>query len=153
MKNEANSLFKLASSNESTKPNLPNNMEFDKRSSSKCKRSKSVHELSYKDIPLEEFQNKENEKPMAKNDRLYVTNTIPYTSHWDKRKGVKMGIRAFASNGVRMSRSLEAVNAWNNDEQEKVSLESSSRLSNASSGIPNNADIYVLGMFFFFYCS
>lgn len=130
IKNEANSLFRFAATaSQNLVPNIPSISNPFENRTAKCKRSKSVHELSYSRVALEEYQNKENENPKDRRD---------------KRKGVKMGTRAFASSGLRKSRSLEAVNAWTTEEAEKVSSQSSSRLSNNSS-IPQNADVYVLG--------
>lgn len=112
---------------------------------SKCKRSKSVNELTTNNgstelnIPLEEFQNKENEIPKDARPR---TGTLPSSGLWDKRKGVIMGTKAFSSSGQRVCRSLEAVNAWISDDVEKVSS-SPSRLSTVSSAGPIN-DAYVI---------
>ncbi|GLV43630.1 yurt [Carabus blaptoides fortunei] len=151
IKNETNTLFKMSSHNSDEMPIIKphENNQFENRTA-KCKRSKSVHELSYINIPLEEYQNKENENPREQKQCMKnavenpgLTNT-PCPGVWDKRKGVKMGTRAFTSTGQRMSRSLEAVNAWPSEEQDKISLHSSSRMSTTSSGVPQNADVYVL---------
>lgn len=156
IKNETNTLFKLSSHNAEEIPIIKpqENNQFENRTA-KCKRSKSVHELSYINIPLEEYQNKENENPREQNqcvknvmENPCVTN-IPCPAAWDKRKGVKMGTRAFTSTGQRMSRSLEAVNAWATEEQDKISLHSSSRMSTTSSGVQQNADVYVLSKYSF----
>lgn len=145
IKNEANSLFKLKNEDNQTEFKILYTDSVRNDNKIKCKRSKSVNELSTNNIspklniPLEVYQNKENECPKEKSQ----VNTLP-SGGWDKRKGVIMGTRAFNS-GQRVCRSLEAVNGWN-DEQEKMSLRSSSRISTGSS-VPGNADAYVLSKF------
>lgn len=80
----------------------------------RCRRSKSVSDFSTvaADCRIEEFQNKENENPK-----------LPVVGG-DKRRGVKMGVRAFSNGGQRITRSMEAVNALSSDDLEQLSLQS-----------------------------
>lgn len=94
------------------------NIEFctsnDSSVRNKCRRSKSVSDFSTvtADCKIEEFQNKENENPKVS------------LVAGDKRRGVKMGVRAFSNGGQRITRSMEAVNALNPDDLEQLSLQS-----------------------------
>lgn len=163
IKNEANSLFKLTTTEtQTTEQSIELKTEFkilfsdsckskaSETKSMKCKRSKSVNELCTNNasgkmnIPLEEFQNKENENPKVSKNFM---STLPSGGMWDKRKGVIMGTRAFCSSGQRVCRSLEAVNAWVIDDVDKLSVRSSSKLSTVSSEVPANAEVYILSKF------
>ncbi|KAK5649235.1 hypothetical protein RI129_000264 [Pyrocoelia pectoralis] len=156
MKNETNSLYKLealtnpfytldsAAVNAETefkiefcaspRSSLKRNLDF------RYKRSKSIGDFgSVHDdyLMIEEYQNKENENPDRnrvegnKNGGGLILDSgclagLSNSIVWDKRRGVKMGVSAFQSNGQRVSRSMEAVNALLNEELEQLSLQSTS---------------------------
>ncbi|XP_031358512.1 uncharacterized protein LOC116182151 [Photinus pyralis] len=156
MKNETNSLCKLeALTNpfyvlDSAAVNAETEFKIEfcaspraslKRNSDlRFKRSKSIGDFggAHDDcLMIEEYQNKENENPdhgRGENNRscggLILDSSclsgLPNSSVWDKRRGVKMGVSAFQSNGQRVSRSMEAVNALLNEELEQLSLQSTS---------------------------
>lgn len=188
MKNETNSLYKLealtnplytldsaavnaetefkvefcASSRSSMRQSLDN----------KCKRSKSVSDFTSANdyYMIEEFQNKENEKPRTPKTELQKSHTglildshylsgLPNSNIWDKRRGVKMGTRAFTTNGQRVSRSMEAVNALTNEELEQLSLQSTSLHCSSTSisrspivEYKDKQDAYILGVYNFDKC-
>lgn len=155
MKNETNSLYKLealtnplymldsATVNAETEfkiefcPSTKSSLRHSPQN--KCKRSKSISNFGAvnDELLIEEYQNKENENPQHLKtegqkgydglilDSSYLSG-LPNSSVWDKRRGVKMGIRAFTNNGQRVSRSMEAVNALTNDDLEQLSLQSTS---------------------------
>lgn len=174
MKNETNSLYKLeALSNQNctldkASVNAETEFKIEFRASSrsshgskenKCKRSKSVSDFSMlNDESInEDFQNKENENPHLYHKKYYSKGLIldssclsgVPTTH-DKRRGVKMGIRAFANVGQRVSRSMEAVNMLINEELEQLSLQSVS-IHCSSASIPpspvTDSKPYILGTF------
>ncbi|XP_017771951.1 PREDICTED: tyrosine-protein phosphatase non-receptor type 13-like [Nicrophorus vespilloides] len=108
MKNETNSLYKLETLTGGTMPEFRvefresnSNSSCDTREMTQMRRSKSVSDFE----GIEECQNKENENPVGK-DTLA------------KRRGVKMGVRAFGNN--RVCRSMEAVNVIEDSEQNSL---------------------------------
>lgn len=92
------------------------------------KRSRSVNDFGDFDENVnEDRQNRENENPTQKHHSGLVLESrylsgLP--SNTEKRRGVKMGTRAFVNKGPRVSRSMEAVNA--NEYLEEISLQSMS---------------------------
>ncbi|KAI4457360.1 ferm domain (protein4.1-ezrin-radixin-moesin) family [Holotrichia oblita] len=97
----------------------------------------------------EEHQNKENENPAfnhANNFRNHnalvldsscLSGLPNHHNVCDKRRGVKMGIRAFSNNGRRVSRSMEAVNVLAGEDLEQLSLQSVS-INYSSSSTPQS---------------
>lgn len=163
MKNEANSLYKLDSlmnSNQTHKGSVNPDTEFkiEFRSSSrmtrhlkvanKLKKAKSIGNFS--ESINECFQNKENEKNgfglvlESKHLSGFAVNSN------DKRRGVKMGTRAFVTCKSGLSRSMEAVNAINTEYLEEMSLQSVSlHCSSTSASRPTTGkctpnEVYVL---------
>lgn len=138
MKNETNSLYKLEGltnanyiSNDGT-VNAETEFKIDFRASSRTgdrnqndsavKRSKSVNDFNDLDETInEEFQNRENENPGLILESKYLSG-LPSVLSAEKRRGVKMGTRAFVNVGPRVSRSMEAVNT--NEYLEEMSLQS-----------------------------
>lgn len=112
---------------------------------------------------LEAFQNKENEQPGKQHRGLILDSSclsgmsgLSGINFGDKRRGVKMGTRAFSNVlpvGQRVSRSMEAVNVLGTDELEQLSLQSVSiPCSEASMSSPtqeSKPEAYVLGLFLF----
>lgn len=173
MKNETNSLYKLEAltspnyvSSDGT-VNAETEFKIDFRASSRTgeklrndsiiKRSKSVNDFNDLDESVnEEFQNKENENPALKNNNTglileskYLSG-LPTVMSSEKRRGVKMGTRAFANVGPRVSRSMEAVNTSEYLEElslQSVSLHCSSNSIAKSTGASDEA--YILGKFHF----
>lgn len=172
MKNETNSLYKLEAltnptyeSNDGT-VNAETEFKIDFRASSRMgdkpqndnniRRSKSVNDFNDFDETInEEYQNKENENPGQKIQRTglileskYLSG-LPTVVSTEKRRGVKMGIRAFANMGPRISRSMEAVNA--NDDLEGLSLQSvslhcsSTSISKSPIEDRSSSEAYILG--------
>lgn len=174
MKNETNSLYKLEAL---TNPNYVHSdgtvnaeTEFkidfrassrngdDFRNDSNVRRSKSANDFNDLDESInEEFQNKENENPGLKNrtgtglilESKYLSG-LPTVMSAEKRRGVKMGTRAFTNVGPRVSRSMEAVNT--NEYLEEMSLQSvslhcSSNSISKSTGVSDEP--YILGKFHF----
>lgn len=171
MKNKTNSLYKLEGlkSTKQTSINLETEFKIEFRGSSKlsnksmenkCKRSKSVNDFStIKDN--EEYQNKENEIIHAipkKTEGLVLDSSCLSGLPTDKRRGVKMGTRAFTKFGPRVSRSMEAVNLLTNDDLEQLSLQSVS-IHCSSASIPQSPVVdvkpspqaYVIGKTLLFY--
>lgn len=180
MKNETNSLYKLEALTNPLYMQLDNGtvnaetefkieFRFSSKSNAlrskenKFKRSKSTSDFAnLKDESInEEYQNKENENPYHHKTPIQRTHTglvldssclsgLPMTA--DKRRGVKMGVRAFSNAGQRVSRSMEAVNTLTNDELEQLSLQSVS-LHCSSASIAQSpiteykgpTDAYILG--------
>lgn len=158
MKNETNSLYKLEALTSLSKQSTVNNPETEfkiefrasskisnKSIENKCKRSKSVNDFStIKDN--EEFQNEENEIihsiPKKSTTGLVLDSSCLSGLPTDKRRGVKMGIRAFAKFGPRVSRSMEAVNMLTNEDLEQLSLQSVS-IHCSSASIPHSPVIDV----------
>lgn len=163
MKNKTNSLYKLEglTNIKQTYVNPETEFKIEFRASSKmsnksgenkCKRSKSVNDFTtIKDN--EEYQNKENEiiSLPKKTAGLVLDSSCLSGLPTDKRRGVKMGTRAFAKFGSRVSRSMEAVNILTNEDLEQLSLQSVS-IHCSSASIPHSPVIepkspqaYVLG--------
>lgn len=94
------------------------------------RRTKSVNDFSdLEDVINEDYQNKENENPGQKAHKGLILDSsflsgLPPMSTVEKRRGVKMGTRAFNKVGPRVSRSMEAVNATSNEYLEEMSLQS-----------------------------
>lgn len=117
------------------------------------RRSKSVNDFIGFEFVNVDSQNKENEHCSQKIDCLPTADSkyLPGVSIGcliEKRRGVKMGTRAFSHLETRVSRSMEAVNT--NDDFEDLSLPSVSRCGSSNSmsklrGPSDNA--YVLGKF------
>lgn len=172
MKNETNSLYKLeALTNplymqlDAASVNAETEFKIEFRFSSKkkkqkpsndFKRSKSVNDFTLinNESINEDFQNKENENPHYKQSIQncptgLVLDSSCLSGFPDKRRGVKMGVRAFSNNGQRVSRSMEAVNTLTNEELEQLSLQSVSlHCSSANSPIIDQNetnDVYILG--------
>lgn len=170
MKNETNSLYKLETltnlnyvSSDGT-VNAETEFKIDFRASSRTgekvgndsmiKRSKSVNDFNDLDESInEEFQNKENENPGLRNytglilESKYLSG-LPTVMSTEKRRGVKMGTRAFANAGPRVSRSMEAVNI--NEYLEQMSLQSVSlhcSSNSISKSICASDGAYILGKF------
>lgn len=163
IKNETNSLYKLEAL---TKPhhkeslngtvNAETEFQIEFRTSApkqriananNCKRSKSISNFEALEIN-EDFQNKENEIPVQKRRSGLVLDSsclsgLPVLNP-DKRRGVKMGMRAFSSMGQRVCRSMEAVNASGSEDLEQLSLHSVS-LCCSSPSTPGEA--YILGRY------
>ncbi|XP_018332723.1 FERM and PDZ domain-containing protein 2-like [Agrilus planipennis] len=159
IKNETNSLYKLETLTNPQHINLDKNranagtefkIEFrfpSKKSKSnshedlKSQRSKSVGNFSKETgnaHVFEEFQNKENERPRKKQEQVknegLILDGLSNLNIWDKRRGVKMGVRAFSNrSGHRNCRSMEAMNVDTNDDLEKSSLQSVSLYYSSSS--------------------
>lgn len=132
------------------------------------KRSKSVNDFALLNEELinEEYQNKENENPRSnvlalprKRSGLILDSSclsdFPM-GNADKRRGVKMGVRAFSNVGLRVSRSMEAVNAPIGEDLEQLSLQSVS-LHCSSPSLPRSpvaesaaplSGAYILGKLF-----
>ncbi|XP_076254755.1 FERM and PDZ domain-containing protein 2-like isoform X1 [Rhynchophorus ferrugineus] len=96
----------------------------------------------------EEFQNKENENPHRRIDRLtldsgYFAGAPGGTN--EKRRGVKMGTRAFSNLTPRVSRSMEAVNASVHDYLDQMSLQSVSLHCSSNSISKSSTDGYQPG--------
>ncbi|KRT85480.1 FERM domain containing protein [Oryctes borbonicus] len=132
------------------------------------RRSKSVNDFKMMefDEPVnEEHQNKENERPtfrrlVSRNrDGLILDSSClsglsnhQQNAACDKRRGVKMGTRAFSNNGHRVSRSMEAVNVLAGEDLEQLSLQSVS-INYSSSSTPQSptneskrsTDAYIIG--------
>lgn len=127
------------------------------------RRSKSVNDfkaINYNElIDEEDRQNKENENPLFKHGRAALVldsgclsglPNMPPTC--DKRRGVKMGTRAFSNGGNRVSRSMEAMNVLACEDLEQLSLQSVS-INYSSSSTPQspineskiNTDAYIIG--------
>lgn len=185
IKNETNSLYKLealtnpvyAEHNNGT-VNAETEFQIAFRASTRsstrhssqdkeCKRSKSVNDfVILNELINEEFQNKENENPRSnvsvaqkRRSGLILDSScladFPM-GNADKRRGVKMGIRAFSGVGCRISRSMEAVNGPISEDLEQLSLQSVS-LHCSSPSLPRSpvaecppplSGAYVLGRLF-----
>lgn len=97
------------------------------------KRSKSVSNFDELEIN-EKYQNKENEScqqvcnVQKRRSGLILDSSclsgLPSLINPDKRRGVKMGVRAFSSVSRRVCRSMEAVNTESTDDLEQLSLRS-----------------------------
>lgn len=154
IKNETNSLYKLealtkplyAFNDASVNADTEFKIEFRPSSSNsnddvidtRCKRSKSVNDfmlLQEEENVNEDYQNKENESPYCQMDLIQSQTGLVLDSSYlsglgnqnlsgDKRRGVKMGIRAFSGTGQRICRSMEAVNIATSEELEQMSLQS-----------------------------
>lgn len=180
MKNETNSLYKLeALTNayltlDKATVNAETEFKIEFRSSTRSKqcdeknitrrRSKSVNDFTsmYQNESVnEECQNKENENPLTQVRHTGLTldssclSGLPIPSSYDKRRGVKMGVRAFGNIEQRVSRSMEAVNMFGNDELEQLSLQSVSihcgSVSTPQSPIGDSGvcnDAYVIGLYY-----
>ncbi|GJQ69615.1 hypothetical protein Trydic_g6706 [Trypoxylus dichotomus] len=147
--------------------NLNNNANI--RINNNRRRSKSVNDfkmIEFDEPVNEEHQNKENERPtfkrlaLCKHDGLILDSGclsgLPSSQQqnvgYDKRRGVKMGTRAFLNNGHRVSRSMEAVNLLAGEDLEQLSLQSVS-INYSSSSTPQSptneskrsTDAYVIG--------
>lgn len=175
IKNKTNSLYKLEAL---TKPlhkealsgtvnaETEFQIEFHKSAQTKhrntnsnYKRSRSVSNFDELD---EKYQNKENEncQQICNRNGLILDSSclsgIPSLNP-DKRRGVKMGIRAFSNvSQMRVCRSMEAVNTESTEDLEQLSLHSVSLCcsspSTPKSAIPENdiqavaqAQAYILG--------
>lgn len=117
------------------------------------RRSKSVNDFKMMQfdefIVNEEHQNKENENPAFHHtnflrepnglvlDSSCLSGLPNHQNVCDKRRGVKMGIRAFSNNGRRVSRSMEAVNVLAAEDLEQLSLQSVS-INYSSSSTPQS---------------
>ncbi|XP_018565940.1 uncharacterized protein LOC108906965 [Anoplophora glabripennis] len=94
------------------------------------RRTKSVNDFGdLEDVINEDYQNKENENPGQKPHKGLILDSsflsgLPPINTVEKRRGVKMGMRAFNKVGPRVSRSMEAVNAASNEYLEEMSLQS-----------------------------
>lgn len=188
MKNETNSLYKLEALTNSLHMQLDNKLvnsetefkiEFSfpskrkNRKENKCKRSKSVNDFNtaLNESVNEDYQNKENENPQEymipsvqrqRNGLILDSGCLAgLPSTVDKRRGVKMGVRAFSNSGLRMSRSVEAVNSFLNEDLEQLSLQSIS-LHCSTNSVPRSvdsekrnfvSDAYVLGMYIYKVCN
>lgn len=180
IKNKTNSLYKLEAL---TKPLIEESLngtvnaetefqiEFRTSALSKrksietnYKRSKSVSNFDELEIN-EKCQNKENENcqivcnAQKRRSGLILDSSclsgLPLLNP-DKRRGVKMGVRAFSSVSRRVCRSMEAVNTESTEDLEQLSLRSVSLCcsspSTPQSAIPENdllcapqAQAYILG--------
>lgn len=139
MKNETNSLYKLEALTNAQyldQATVNADKEFEIEFN---KRSKSADNLE-SDHAIEENQNKENENPRLEPQFL---------NSGDKRRGVKMGTKVFTNLGPRVSRSMEMVNATNQEYLEELSLQSVSL--HCSSNSSTN-EIYILGNFPLLFC-
>lgn len=173
MKNETNSLYKLEAltnpnyvSSDGT-VNAETEFKIDFRASSRTgehfrndsnvRRSKSANDFNDLDETInEDYQNKENENPGMKNHSGLILESkylsgLPTAMSAEKRRGVKMGTRAYANVGPRVSRSMEAVNT--NEYLEEMSLQSvslhcSSNSISKSTGLSDEA--YILGKYNYF---
>nr|XP_023012929.1 tyrosine-protein phosphatase non-receptor type 13-like [Leptinotarsa decemlineata] len=168
IKNETNSLYKLealtnanyASSNGTVNAETEFKIEFrtSSRLSSKpttdnvVKRSKSVNDFNGLEETInEDFQNKENENPSQRPKRGLVLES-KYLSGLpaEKRRGVKMGMRAFVNMKSGVSRSMEAMYAASNEYLEQMSLQSvslhcsSTSMSRSPTGKCTPNEAYVL---------
>ncbi|XP_057655604.1 tyrosine-protein phosphatase non-receptor type 13-like isoform X1 [Diorhabda carinulata] len=163
MKNEANSLYKLDSlinTNQTNQKseNVDTEFKIEFRSSSRMKRRlKGSNKLkkaksigNFNENINECFQNRENEK----NGFGLVLESKHLSgfavSSNDKRRGVKMGTRAYVTCKSGLSRSMEAVNAINPEYLEEMSLQSVSlHCSSTSASRPTTGkctpnEVYVL---------
>lgn len=174
IKNETNSLYKLEAltypkyeSNDGT-VNAETEFKIDFRASSRIgnkmqndnnmRRSKSANDFNDLDETVnEDYQNKENENPGQKLHTGLILESkylsgLPTIMSTEKRRGVKMGTRAFANMGPRVSRSMEAVNA--NDDLERLSLQSvslhcsSTSISKTPPGERFSNEAYILGNYY-----
>lgn len=155
MKNETNSLYKLEGL---TLAQQETEFKIEFRASSKVsnrkpspsleakyKRSKSVNDfttITTTGHENESYQNKENEilhaVPKKTDDGLVLdSGCLSGLPIADKRRGVKMGVRAFAKLGPRVSRSMEAVNILSHEDLEQLSLQSVS-IHCSSASIPQS---------------
>lgn len=134
-------------------------------------RSKSVNDFAIlNELINEEFQNKENENPRSvsmvpkRRSGLILDSSclsdFPM-GNGDKRRGVKMGVRAFSGVGCRISRSMEAVNGPISEDLEQLSLQSVS-FHCSSPSLPRSpiaecppplSEAYILGKLFSFWTS
>lgn len=132
------------------------------KSDNNFRRTKSVSDFNDLEDVNEDYQNKENENPGQKPHKGLILDSsflsgLPPISSVEKRRGVKMGTRAFNKVGPRVSRSMEAVNAVSNEYLEEMSLQSVS-LHCSSTSIsrsptrectPNEA--YILGKVYYYF--
>lgn len=93
----------------------------------KCRRVKSINDFTTMDNVNEDYQNKENELPVRTSglvlDSCYLSG-LGNNITTDKRRGVKMGTKAFSNLALGTSRSMEAVNGVVVDYLEQMSLQS-----------------------------
>lgn len=169
MKNETNSLCKLETLNNYVSSdgtvNAETEFKIDFRTSSRAgthlhnnsivRRSRSVNDFNDLEESInEDFQNKENENPGQKNHSVLTLESkylsgLPTVLSAEKRRGVKMGTRAFTNAGPRVSRSMEAVNL---DEYLETSLQSVSvhcSTSSISKSTGLSEEAYILGTCYF----
>lgn len=180
IKNKTNSLYKLEaltkplyeeSLNGTVNAETEFQIEFrtslqpqQKMISNNYKRSKSISNFDELEIN-EKCQNKENESSQQvcsvqkKRSGLILDSSclsgLPSLNP-DKRRGVKMGVRAFSNVSQRVCRSMEAVNTASNEDLEQLSLHSVSLCcsspSTPKSALPENdllsaaqTQAYILG--------
>ncbi|XP_071051565.1 tyrosine-protein phosphatase non-receptor type 13-like isoform X2 [Onthophagus taurus] len=165
IKNETNSLFKLESltnnyltlDKASVNAETEFRIEFCSNSRSETPKNTNLRRRSrsandFKEITnIETFQNKENENSKMKQLNGLILDSsclsgLPNATSFDKRRGVKMGIRAFGTNH-RVSRSMEAVNSLGNEpDLEQLSLQSVSiHCSTVSTPQSPIHDAYIIG--------